>query len=81
MPQPHSNWKLKLEFQLDDGEGESTTAIQLDGNWVGNSGQRDAVECVARDMGAIIKMLESSGNVIGASGVDDIVSAFNDAGR
>jgi|VirMetMinimDraft_7_1064189.scaffolds.fasta_scaffold97385_2 hypothetical protein len=69
------SWTIRLEFVLDEGEGEKRrTILETTGeHW---NTKRAVNECIAIDMSSIMQMLLKSGNLILPTDLKSTVEAF-----
>ncbi len=58
----NAEWRITLECRCDDGESDDTTKLELNNKW--RYGSREMIECLAIDLGVILKMLLVSGHVL-----------------
>ena len=75
----HQKWKLRLEFQTDDGfvDGLTQTNIELVGEH-NDALKRPVNECIAIDIANLIQMFLENGSVSGASDINQTAEAFLD---
>ena len=55
-----ASWNLTLEFQSDDGTKQLDLKIQRQGNWNADHSDRPVDECLAADLGDLIRALHRS---------------------
>lgn len=72
MCETSQHWKLKLEWYCNDDGTDRPLTIIRQGWWDSAADRRKPLELLGLDMQAIVRMVVTSGNVVGGVSLEDL---------